>query len=240
MKKLKEKILLVKERLIEYHGGKFPYLPVGIACFVGLIVCYEAYYLIGKANPTISTPRYLIAVRDVGVGRTVTPIDFDLILQTDVKNPPAGAISDQYLDKLRGAKIRAPLAAREILTWEKVAARNDIAGSIPKGLRAYQMELANTVPLMGGDFVDVMAHPHGKSVGSILLLDRVMVVEATKVEEKLQVLLAINPTDVSVLDKAREVGEIRLVLRNPEDKASKSKKNRDFLKNKNRVEILSE
>ncbi len=237
---MKEKILLLKERLEELNSGKFPYLLVGVSLLVGLIVCYEAYYLIGRANPTISTPRYLIAVREVGVGRTVSPIDFDLILQTDVKNPPAGAISDQYLDKLRGAKIRVPISPREILTWEKVAARNDVAGSIPKGLRAYQLDLVDTVPLMGGDFVDVMAHPKGKRVGSVLLLDKIMVVESTKDHEKQQVLLAIEPADVTVLDKAREMCEIKLVLRNPDDKSKKQNKNRDFLKNKSRIEILSE
>ena len=167
----------------------------------------------------------------------MTPIDFDLILQTDVKNPPKGAVSDQYLDKLRGAKIKISIKSREILTWDHVAARNDVAGSIPKGLRAYSLMLQSTVPLMGGDYVDVMASPKGKSTGSVLLLDKVLVVESVKERDQSQILLAISPQDVPALDRAREVGEIRLVLRNPEDTAKKGRRDSNFLNQKKRVEI---
>lgn len=220
-------------------SGKPPYVLIAIACLVGLVVSVEAYFLMGRSQPTISTPRYLIAVRDVNVGKTITPIDFDLILQTDVKAPPTDAISDQYLEKLRGAKMKSPMKAREILTWSLVAARNDIAGSIPKGLRAYPLFLKNSIPLMSGDYVDVMASQKGKSQGSVLMMEKILVVEAAKEKESVRVLLAVPPEEVSWLDKAKETGELHLVLRNPEDSIKKSGQ-KDPFKKKARVEILSE
>jgi Flp pilus assembly protein CpaB len=213
---------------------------------IGGIVCFETgSWLMGNTND-ITDPRYLVSVRDLPTGEPLNIIDFTF--RTIRRDKPQGALTDQELHLLNGAKLIRPLYKGGLLLLENVilAKGGRLSNSIPRGMRAYTIQPANTVPLRSGDKIDVLWSRGGEREMPMNLLSGATVLNCVYHGERAEVVIAVGGHDLPALEKAREYGKLTIALRNPEDVGSSemqaASQRHPFLRAQHRrgIEIISE
>ena len=213
-------------------------IVLGLAVLAGLVaVALAARWMTQRTG---ETAQLVVASRDVDLG---TPLDATMLTSI----PWPGAVSPEgsfrSLKDVEGRVIKTALTRGEPILESKLApkgTKGGLSAVIVSGKRAITVKVNEVVGVAGfalpGSFVDVMVHTtfdedsrnaKGNAVSKIVL-ERILVLavaqeatrDATKPRVVNAVTLEVTPEQAELLDVARSVGSLSLVLRNQIDQAS--------------------
>jgi pilus assembly protein CpaB len=214
-------------------------IVLGLAVLAGLIAVVLAARWMSQR--TGDTQQLVVAARDIDLG---SPLDATML--TAIPWPGAVAPEGSYrsIKDLEGRVVKTALARGEPLLEAKLApkgTKGGLSAVIDSGKRAITVKVNEVVGVAGfalpGSFVDVMVHttmdeqsrnPNRGSAVSKIVLERILVLavaqeatrDATKPRVVNAVTLEVTPEQAELLDVARSVGSLSLVLRNQVDQAS--------------------
>jgi pilus assembly protein CpaB len=181
--------------------------------------------------------RIAVANADIELGGRISS---EMVRLTDwpKDSVPQGAFNDP--SRLNGRVVLVALQRGEPLTEARLApvgAKGGLSAVVPEGRRAMTVRVNDVVGVAGfalpGTYVDVMVNTQSdgaqrgdrdRSISKIVL-ERILVLavaqeadrDTTKPKVVNAVTLEVTPRDAEVLDLARSVGTLSLVLRNPSD-----------------------
>ncbi|HKX41601.1 MAG TPA: Flp pilus assembly protein CpaB [Burkholderiaceae bacterium] len=181
--------------------------------------------------------RIAVANADIELGGRVSP---EMIRMADWPegSVPAGAFNDA--SKLEGRVVLVAIQRGEPLTEMRLApvgTKGGLSAVVPEGKRAMTVRVNDVVGVAGfalpGTYVDVMVNTQDErgqrgdrdhSISKIVL-ERILVLavaqeadrDSTKPKVVNAVTLEVTPKDAEILDLARSVGTLSLVLRNQTD-----------------------
>ena len=207
-----------------------------LAMLAGLVaVVLAARWMTARATPG---SQIAVAVRELDLG---TVLDTASVTTITWSGPalPEGAFADPQA--LHGRVLRTTLARGEPILESRLAplgSRGGLSAAIAAGKRAITVRVNEVVGVAGfalpGSLVDVMVHTtvddtrrgQGAPVSKIVL-ERILVLavaqEASRDETRPKVVnavtLEVTPEQAELLDVARSVGSLSLVLRNQVDRA---------------------
>ena len=208
-----------------------------LALLAGLVaVVLAARWMTAR---TTSGSQIAVAVRELELG---TVLDAASMTTVTWSGPslPEGAVADPQA--LPGRVLRTTLARGEPILESRLApvgSRGGLSAAIAAGKRAITVRVNEVVGVAGfalpGSLVDVMVHTtvddtrrgQGAPVSKIVL-ERILVLavaqEASRDETRPKVAnavtLEVTPEQAELLDVARSVGHLSLVLRNPVDRTN--------------------
>jgi pilus assembly protein CpaB len=205
-----------------------------LAVLAGLIaVALAARWMTERAGQ--SAP-LVVASRDIDLGTQIDPTALSTI-SWPAGVLPEGAFRDPK--DLEGRVLKTAMARGEPILESKLApkgTKGGLSAVIGAGKRAITVRVNEVVGVAGfalpGSFVDVMVHTtlddrhRNASAISKIVLERILVLaiaqEASRDETKPKVVnavtLEVSPEEAEMLDVARSVGNLSLVLRNQIDK----------------------
>lgn len=194
------------------------------ALFVAVFLCLEAHSYLKIRQAKLTDPRYLVASRDLGLGNQIYFSDLTLVVGRSISGKiPAGALTDQDLSLLSGSRLSRDLRSGEVLTASHLEARVNrrLAFGVPSGSRAFALTEIVAPEVKAGDRVDVYFTSQVPEMVAALLLENVPVLRY--VFEDSRLVVAVSPSDIGLLEKARRNGSLSVALRNPEEKAPAGK-----------------
>ena len=217
-----------------------------ICLIIGGITCFELASLFPQSFD-ISDPRVLVSVRSLQEGEMLSVIDFGFkqVRAVDLKN----ALTDQDLYLLEGARLKKSIENKEVLMKDNLILpkrSSSLSLKIPKGMRSYTIQPDNTVPLRGGDKIDVLWQQGGTKDTPLSLIEGATVLNYKEQGEHQKIIIAVKSVDLPVLEKAREYGKLTIALRNPEEEdgdiSMRVMKNHPFFRGRKKqvIEIISE
>lgn len=186
--------------------------------------------------------RIAVANTDIELGGRISP---EMIRMADwpAGSVPVGAFNDAA--KLEGRVVLVSLQRGEPLTEIRLApigTKGGLSAVVPQGKRAMTVRVNDVIGVAGfalpGTFVDVMVNTQGEGgqkgnrdqdrTISKIVLERILVLavaqeadrDATKPKVVNAVTLELTPHDAELIDLARSVGTLSLVLRNQTDAKS--------------------
>ena len=207
-----------------------------IALLAGLAaVVLAAQWMQGQS---VQKGRIAVANADIELGGRISA---EMIRMVDWPSDsvPQGAFVDP--NPLNGRVVLVALQRGEPLTEARLApvgSKGGLSAVVPEGRRAMTVRVNDVVGVAGfalpGTYVDVMVNTQaegGQRGGdrdrsiSKIVLERILVLavaqeadrDSTKPKVVNAVTLELTPRDAEVLDLARSVGTLSLVLRNPSD-----------------------
>jgi len=209
-----------------------------IAAIAGLAAVFFAFRLMQA--PEADKGRIAVASADIELGGRLTT---EMVRMTDwpKDSVPAGAFDSAT--KLDGRVVLVSVQRGEPLTEARLApvgTKGGLSAVVPAGKRAMTVRVNDVVGVAGfalpGTFVDVMVNTQDEggqrtepaqrdhSISKIVL-ERILVLavaqeadrDSTKPKVVNAVTLAVAPGDAQMLDLARSVGTLSLVLRNQTD-----------------------
>jgi pilus assembly protein CpaB len=214
-------------------------IVLALALLAGLVsVTLAARWMSGQKTPGA---HIAVAAREIDLG---TALDATAIttLAWPGGSLPEGAFHDPAA--LQGRVVRTSLARGEPILASKLApvgARGGLAAAIGEGRRAITVRVNEVIGVAGfalpGNLVDVMVHTtvddarrgNGAPLSKIVLegiLVLAVAQEAGRDETRPKVVnavtLEVKPQQAELLDVARSVGNLSLVLRNPVDRREAS------------------
>ena len=214
-------------------------IVLALALLAGLVsVTLAARWMSGQKTPGA---HIAVAAREIDLG---TALDATAIttLAWPGGSLPEGAFHDPAA--LQGRVVRTSLARGEPILASKLApvgARGGLAAAIGEGRRAITVRVNEVIGVAGfalpGNLVDVMVHTtvddarrgNGAPLSKIVLegiLVLAVAQEAGRDETRPKVVnavtLEVTPQQAELLDVARSVGNLSLVLRNPVDRREAS------------------
>lgn len=183
--------------------------------------------------------RIAVANADIELGGRISS---EMVRLTDwpKDSVPQGAFNDP--SRLNGRVVLVALQRGEPLTEARLApvgAKGGLSAVVPEGRRAMTVRVNDVVGVAGfalpGTYVDVMVNTQAEGAQrgdrdrsiSKIVLERILVLaiaqeadrDSTKPKVVNAVTLEVTPGEAEVLDLARSVGTLSLVLRNPADPA---------------------
>ena len=207
--------------------------------FIALIAGLAAVFLGARWMQSQSDDKGRIAVAnvDIELGGRIAP---EMVRMTawPATSVPSGAFSDP--GKLVGRVVLVSMQRGEPLTESRLAplgTKGGLSAVVPEGKRAMTVRVNDVIGVAGfalpGTYVDVMVNtqeegPRGnerdRSISKIVL-ERILVLavaqeadrDSTKPKVVTAVTLELTPEDAELLDLARSVGTLSLVLRNQTD-----------------------
>jgi len=208
-----------------------------IAAVAGLAaVLLAARWMQGQNS---GTGRVVVASVDIQLGSSITP---EMVRMVDWPQGslPTGAFTE--LDKVHGRVVTATVQRGEPVLEARLATlgtKGGLSAVVPAGKRAMTVRVNDVVGVAGfalpGTFVDVMVNTQaegGKGSDrdqtiSKIVLDRILVLavaqeadrDSTKPKVVNAVTLEVTPEQAELLDLARSVGTLSLVLRNQSESA---------------------
>jgi Flp pilus assembly protein CpaB len=195
-------------------------LGAAIAVISGAAACWQARYLMTAEAPRISDPRYLFLVRDLPKGQ---PIQFADLTPGYFRGTPGelprGAVTDQDLEWVKGAVLRQAVVSGQCLTFamlELRAGTGPIGKRIPRGMRAYELEVDRGVRVQAADSIDILSVP-SRGEAPTTLVEGAVVLAADRAGGGLAVTVALEPDEVAWVEKAAQTGKLKIALRNPDD-----------------------
>lgn len=210
-------------------------MPLLGVAFAAAIVATGIFYglLIPRLRGTASAdePRtVVVATKPLDRGAVLRAEDVRVVDWADAKLPARSvAGSDQAI----GLTLLEPVSANQPIT-ETLMARRGVAGgaslAIPAGKRAvsiHPVESSGVVALMrSGSRIDIQVlHPGGQGLVLRRLLEDVEVLSVAGLENpKPVVTLLVAPSDADRLSLADASMQLRLVLRNPNDRSADGQK----------------
>ena len=178
--------------------------------------------------------RIAVAASDVELGARLTP---EMIRMVDwpLSSVPTGAFTDG--PKLEGRVVTAAVHRGEPLLESRLAAegsKGGLSAVMPEGKRAMTVRVNDVIGVAGfalpGTFVDIMVNTQEEGstradrdhAVSKIVLERILVLavaqesdrDSTKPKVVSAVTLELTPEQAEILDLARSVGTLSLVLRN--------------------------
>jgi pilus assembly protein CpaB len=189
--------------------------------------------------------RIAVANTDIELGGRISP---EMIRMADwpAGSVPTGAYKEAA--KLEGRVVTVAMQRGEPLTETRLApigTKGGLSAVVPQGKRAMTVRVNDVVGVAGfalpGTYVDVMVNTQeeggqgnnrDRSISKIVL-ERILVLavaqeadrDATKPKVVNAVTLELTPEDAELLDLARSVGTLSLVLRNQNDPKSETATN---------------
>jgi pilus assembly protein CpaB len=183
-----------------------------------------------------------VANADIELGGRITP-EMIRMAEWPEGSKPAGSITDAA--KLPGRVVLVGMQRGEPITESRLApigTKGGLSAVVPEGKRAMTVRVNDVVGVAGfalpGTYVDVMVNTQdeGGQRGdrdhsiSKIVLERILVLavaqeadrDSTKPKVVNAVTLELTPQDAEMLDLARSVGTLSLVLRNQTDPRSAS------------------
>jgi pilus assembly protein CpaB len=184
--------------------------------------------------------RIAVANADIELGGRISP-EMVRLADWPPGSVPAGAFND--LSKLEGRVVLVSIQRGEPLTEARLApvgTKGGLSAVVPEGKRAMTVRVNDVVGVAGfalpGTFVDVMVNTQNEGSQrndrdqsiSKIVLERILVLavaqeadrDSTKPKVVNAVTLEVTPKDAEILDLARSVGTLSLVLRNQTDPKS--------------------
>lgn len=210
--------------------------------FIALIAGLAAVFLATRwmQGQNGDAGRIAVANTDIELGGRISP---EMVRMADwpIGSVPAGAYNEAT--KLEGRVVTVAMQRGEPLIEARLApigTKGGLSAVVPQGKRAMTVRVNDVVGVAGfalpGTFVDVMVNTQDEggqrndrdhSVSKIVL-ERILVLavaqeadrDATKPKVVNAVTLELTPKDAELLDLARSVGTLSLVLRNQIDPKS--------------------
>ncbi len=207
--------------------------------FIAAIAGLAAVFLAARwmQNQGGEKGRIAVANADIELGGRITP---EMIRMVDWPegSVPAGAFPEAA--KLDGRVVLVSIQRGEPLTETRLApigTKGGLSAVVPEGKRAMTVRVNDVVGVAGfalpGTYVDVMVNTQDErgqrgdrnhSISKIVL-ERILVLavaqeadrDSTKPKVVNAVTLELTPSDAEMLDLARSVGTLSLVLRNQTD-----------------------
>lgn len=213
--------------------NKRPVLIMAVAAAVSLAtVSMAAIWL--KQKDEANTIKVVVATRDLQIGTRLQPA----MLET-VSWPVSAPIQSplQSSEKAYDRVINMPILRGEPILENKLAAlgqQGGLSSVLKDGKRAVTVKVNEIVGVAGfalpGNFVDVMANIPDKDNNPVskIVLERIQVLavaqDVASTENKPRVVsavtLEVTPQEAEIIDLARSVGALSLVLRSQVDVAS--------------------
>lgn len=215
------------------------WIVLGLALLAGLIaVVLAARWMTQRTG---ESAQLVVVSRDIDLG---TPLDASMLSTIPWPGAVAPEGSFRNAKELEGRVVKTAMTRGEPLLESKLApkgTKGGLSAVIGSGKRAITVKVNEVVGVAGfalpGSFVDVMVHTtmddQGKSnqrgaAVSKIVLERILVLavaqeatrDATKPRVVNAVTLEVTPEQAELLDVARSVGSLSLVLRNQIDQAS--------------------
>lgn len=218
-------------------------LMLAIALIAGLAAVFLATrWMQGQGG---NKSRIAVANTDIELGGRISP---EMIRMADwpAGSIPAGAYNEAT--KLEGRVVTVSMQRGEPLTETRLApigTKGGLSAVVPQGKRAMTVRVNDVVGVAGfalpGTYVDVMVNTQDEggqrndrdhSISKIVL-ERILVLavaqeadrDSTKPKVVNAVTLELTPRDAEMLDLARSVGTLSLVLRNQTDPKAESTTN---------------
>lgn len=211
------------------------YTMMAIAIVLGLAaVALASRWLLRQAPSTAA--HVVVATADVNLGQRLGPETVKLA-EWPADSLPAGALTDPL--KLSGRVLKTSVLRGEPLTEAKLAPAGTLGGLsalITEGKRAITVRVNDVVGVAGfalpGNFVDILVSTQAdtstaqdREAISKIVLERILVLavaqevgrDDTKPRVVNAVTLEVSPEQAEMLDLARSVGNLSLVLRNQID-----------------------
>jgi pilus assembly protein CpaB len=207
-----------------------------IVLFLAL-VCGLAAMLLGaqwmtsRADPSAGTTMVVVAGRDIEMGTEIQAGMLEQVAWT-AEMKPTGAFAKPAA--LEGRVVKTTLLRGEPVLEGRLApigTRGGLSAVIAEGKRAITVKVNEVIGVAGfalpGTFVDVMvnAKDSERNPVSKIVLERILVLavaqEASQDQTKPKVVsavtLEVQPEQAEILDLARSIGTLSLVLRNQVD-----------------------
>lgn len=200
-----------------------------VAMLAGLMAMFLAARWMSSQG--VRTDRVVVAAVEVPLG---TVLSADMLKSVDWPqgNLPAGAIAD--VTKLNGRVINTSLQPGEPVLESRLApegTRGGMASMVAPGKRAMAVRVNDVLGVSGfalpGSYVDVLVSTQAGAAGregaiSKIVLERMLILavnqeidrDNTKPKTVNAVTLEVTPQQAEILDLARTVGTLSLVLRN--------------------------
>ena len=213
--------------------NKRPVLIIFLAAAVALAtVSVAAIWL--KQKDEMSTIKVVVATRDLQIGTRLQPSMLETVswpISAPIKSPLNS--TEQAYDRV----INIPILRGEPILETKLAAmgqKGGLSSVLKEGKRAVTVKVNEIVGVAGfalpGNFVDVMANIPDKDNNPVskIVLERIQVLavaqDVASTENKPRVVSAVTleatPQEAEIIDLARSVGALSLVLRSQVDVAS--------------------
>jgi len=183
------------------------------------------------------TTKVAVAAADVEIGARLSPEMLKLVEWPPSSVPP-GSFSD--VNALEGRVVKTSLSRGEPFIEAKLAAvgsKGGLSAVVAEGKRAMTVRVNDVVGVAGfalpGNYVDIMVNTQNEGPKRVdqdktiskIVLERILVLavaqeadrDATKPRVVNAVTLEVLPSEAELLDLARSVGTLSLVLRNQID-----------------------
>ena len=213
--------------------NKRPVLIIVMAVAVALATVSAAAIWL-KQKDEISTIKVVVATRDLQIGTRLQPAMLETVswpVSAPIKSPLQS--TEQAYDRV----INIPILRGEPILETKLAAmgqQGGLSSVLKDGKRAVTVKVNEIVGVAGfalpGNFVDVMANIPDKDNNPVskIVLERIQVLavaqDVASTENKPRVVsavtLEVTPQEAEIIDLARSVGALSLVLRSQVDVAN--------------------
>lgn len=213
--------------------NKRPVLMMAVAAAVALVSVSVAAVWLQKKDEN-STIKVVVATRDLQIGTRLQPSMLETVswpVSAPIKSPLNS--TDKAYDRV----INMPVLKGEPILETKLAAlgqQGGLSSVLKDGKRAVTVKVNEIVGVAGfalpGNFVDVMANIPDKDNNPVskIVLERIQVLavaqDVASNENKPRVVsavtLEVTPQEAEIIDLARSVGALSLVLRSQVDAAS--------------------
>jgi len=204
-------------------------IMITTALLAGLAAVWLAYRWIGHLAENTTT--VVVAARDVDPGMLLTEASLQTIAWPSA-SVPAGALTDEK--KAVGRVASALIFTGEPILEVKLAqvgATGGLSAVLAPGKRAISIQANEIVGVAGyvhpGSRVDIMVNTHEgqeKQISKIILTNLLVLAAAqddkrdqTKPKVVSTVTLEVDPQQAEIVDLARSIGTLSMVLRNPLD-----------------------
>ncbi len=199
-----------------------------IAVLLGLVAVGLAVQWLGGG---VTGQKVVVAERDIQPG---TPLGQEMasVIEWPAATTPAGSFSNP--SEVNGRVLKSQVARGEPILESKLApigARGGLSSIISEGKRAITVRVNEIIGVAGfalpGNYVDIMVNANDEQQKPVskIVLEKILVLavaqEASRDETKPKVVNAVTmevtPEQAELLDLARSIGNLSLVLRNQSD-----------------------
>jgi pilus assembly protein CpaB len=207
-----------------------------LAVLAGLVAVVLAAKWIGNQSQ-LSVNKIAVATVNIDLGSPINPLMVKLV-DWPAGSVPAGSFNDPKLLDTRVAKTTITLGEPVLeAKLAPVGSKGGLSAVVAEGKRAMTVRVNDVVGVAGfalpGNYVDILVNTmeestkSGAKEGSIskIVLDKILVLavaqesgrDETKAKVVNAVTLEVSPEQAELLDLARSVGTLSLVLRNQVD-----------------------
>lgn len=206
----------LKTRILSIRGADRKWIPILAPAFAALLVGVLVVLQPPRGPESVRSmeaPRYLVALRDLRPGEILSLED---LRYTNDDFPDSGLATDQQLDLVLGSQVLTPISVDEPIPFsaiERSARTQKKKVSLPAGHRAFPIEVERILGVAAGDRVDVFG-PTGEAAPEFpRLVEGALVVKS----EGEQLVIAVPPSAVALLQKSSAQGKLRVALCSRED-----------------------